>query len=166
MRARSGTSRRSPARPTRSTPGCWRSSAGETWCPSWVPSIEDRALRERLRRRARLVKARTSARNRIFGLLTQFESDLPRPAAKARRDRAPGAPRGAGGLAGLDRRSARAGKGDGPPHRPDRPRAGPDRKGGPAGPALGDDSPGLGPLLSLTFAAEIGEVSRLRGRAN
>ena len=38
----------------------------------WVPSIEDRALRERLRRRAHLVKARTSARNRIFGLLTQF----------------------------------------------------------------------------------------------
>ena len=38
----------------------------------WVPSIEDRALRERLRRRAHLVKVRTSARNRIFGLLTQF----------------------------------------------------------------------------------------------
>ena len=38
----------------------------------WVPSLEDRALRERLRRRAHLVKARTSARNRIFGLLTQF----------------------------------------------------------------------------------------------
>jgi hypothetical protein len=38
----------------------------------WLPSPEDRALRERLRRRAHLVKARTSARNRIFGLLTQF----------------------------------------------------------------------------------------------
>ena len=38
----------------------------------WVPSLQDRALRERLRRRAHLVKARTSARNRIFGLLTQF----------------------------------------------------------------------------------------------
>ncbi len=38
----------------------------------WVPSLEDRALRERLRRRAHLVKVRTSARNRIFGLLTQF----------------------------------------------------------------------------------------------
>ena len=33
MRARSETSPRSPARPTRSTPGCWRSFAGETWCP-------------------------------------------------------------------------------------------------------------------------------------
>src|SRR5215211_8071914 len=38
----------------------------------WVPSAEDRALRERLRRRMHLVKTRTSARNRIFGLLTQF----------------------------------------------------------------------------------------------
>ena len=38
----------------------------------WVPSIEDRALRERLRRRMHLVKTRTAARNRIFGLLTQF----------------------------------------------------------------------------------------------
>src|SRR5215207_3960594 len=38
----------------------------------WVPSLEDRALRERPRRRAHLVKVRTSARNRIFGLLTQF----------------------------------------------------------------------------------------------
>ena len=38
----------------------------------WVPSLEDRALRERLRRRGHLVKTRTSARHRIFGLLTQF----------------------------------------------------------------------------------------------
>jgi hypothetical protein len=38
----------------------------------WIPSLDDRALRERLRRRAHLVKARTSVRNRIFGLLTQF----------------------------------------------------------------------------------------------
>jgi transposase len=38
----------------------------------WVASLEDRAIRERLRRRAHLVKLRTSHRNRIFGLLTQF----------------------------------------------------------------------------------------------
>ncbi|HEX2466840.1 MAG TPA: hypothetical protein VHJ54_01415 [Solirubrobacterales bacterium] len=38
----------------------------------WVPRLEDRAIRERLRRRAHLVKSRTSARNRIFGLLTRF----------------------------------------------------------------------------------------------
>jgi transposase len=38
----------------------------------WVPSAEDRAIRELLRRRSHLVKSRTSERNRIFGLLTQF----------------------------------------------------------------------------------------------
>src|SRR5215218_855332 len=38
----------------------------------WLPTPADRARRERLRRRTHLVKARTSARNRIFGLLTQF----------------------------------------------------------------------------------------------
>ena len=38
----------------------------------WVASLEDRAICERLRRRAHLVKLRTSHRNRIFGLLTQF----------------------------------------------------------------------------------------------
>src|SRR3954465_9595034 len=38
----------------------------------WVPSLDDRALRERLRRRMHLVRLRTSARNRIFGLLTQW----------------------------------------------------------------------------------------------
>ena len=38
----------------------------------WLPSLEDRALRERLRRRMHLVRLRTSARNRIFGLLTQW----------------------------------------------------------------------------------------------
>src|SRR3954468_10132370 len=38
----------------------------------WVPSLEDRALRERLRRRMHLVRMRASAMNRIFGLLTQW----------------------------------------------------------------------------------------------
>ena len=38
----------------------------------WVPSLEDRELRERLRRRMHLVRLRTSAMNRIFGLLTQW----------------------------------------------------------------------------------------------
>jgi transposase len=38
----------------------------------WVPSLSDRALRERLRRRAHLVRLKTSARNRMFGLLTQW----------------------------------------------------------------------------------------------
>jgi transposase len=38
----------------------------------WVPSLDERALRERLRRRMHLVRLRASAMNRIFGLLTQW----------------------------------------------------------------------------------------------
>lgn len=38
----------------------------------WVPGIEERANRERLRRRAHLIRLRTSAINRTFGLLTQW----------------------------------------------------------------------------------------------
>lgn len=42
----------------------------------WVPSLSDRELRERLRRRAHLVRMRASAMNRIFGLLTQWGTRL------------------------------------------------------------------------------------------
>ncbi len=38
----------------------------------WVPSLEERALRELLRRRTDLVRLRTSAINRTFGLMTQW----------------------------------------------------------------------------------------------
>jgi transposase len=38
----------------------------------WVPTLNDRELRERLRRRAHLVRLKTSATNRTFGLLTQW----------------------------------------------------------------------------------------------
>src|SRR5215213_11493965 len=38
----------------------------------WVPPLEDRELRERLRRRMHLVRMRASAMNRIFGLQTQW----------------------------------------------------------------------------------------------
>jgi transposase len=37
----------------------------------WVPSVDERANRERLRRRAHLIRLRTSAINRTFGLLTR-----------------------------------------------------------------------------------------------
>ncbi len=37
-----------------------------------MPSVEERANRERLRRRSHLVRLRTSAINRTFGLLTQW----------------------------------------------------------------------------------------------
>jgi transposase len=38
----------------------------------WVPDLEERANRERLRRRSHLIRLRTSAMNRSFGLLTQW----------------------------------------------------------------------------------------------
>lgn len=38
----------------------------------WVPTLDDRELRERLRRRTHLVRLKTSATNRTFGLLTQW----------------------------------------------------------------------------------------------
>lgn len=38
----------------------------------WVPAVDERANRERVRRRTHLVRLRTSATNRIFGLLTQW----------------------------------------------------------------------------------------------
>jgi hypothetical protein len=37
-----------------------------------VPSLDDRATRERLRRRAHLIRLRTSAIDRTFGLQTQW----------------------------------------------------------------------------------------------
>jgi transposase len=42
----------------------------------WIPSLEERELRERLRRRAHLVRLRTSAMNRIYGLGTQWGQRL------------------------------------------------------------------------------------------
>jgi transposase len=126
----------------------------------WVPSIEDRALRERLRRRAHLVKVRTSARNRIFGLLTQFGLRVSH--ARLRKPDAIGLLESRGVpevwrasiaellelIEELDRRIIPIDRELGPFARCDR-RA-----------RLLATMPGLGPLLSLTFAAEIGEVSR------
>jgi transposase len=43
----------------------------------WIPSLEERALRERLKRRLHLVRLRTSAKNRVFGLLTQWGLRIP-----------------------------------------------------------------------------------------
>jgi transposase len=43
----------------------------------WIPSLEERAMRERLKRRLRLVRLRTSAKNRVFGLLTQWGLRIP-----------------------------------------------------------------------------------------
>ncbi|HKH22805.1 MAG TPA: IS110 family transposase [Solirubrobacterales bacterium] len=126
----------------------------------WLPSPEDRALRERLRRRAHLVKTRTSARNRIFGLLTQFGLRISH--ARLRKP---------DGIELLERRGVpavwRASITEllelskemdcriDPIDRELAPLARRDERA-----KLLATIPGVGPLLSLTFAAEIGEVSR------
>ena len=72
-RARSRRSRRWPARPTASTRACSPTSPAATWSRRvWVPPLDDRAIRERLRRRSHLIRLRTSSINRTFGLLTQW----------------------------------------------------------------------------------------------
>jgi transposase len=43
----------------------------------WVPSLDERALKERLLRRMHLVRLRTSAKNRAHGVLSQFGVKLP-----------------------------------------------------------------------------------------
>jgi transposase len=126
----------------------------------WIPSLDDRALRERLRRRMHLVRLRTSARNRIFGLLTQWGLRL-----SLTRLRAPDAmellaARGveetwrrsiAEALALIDLLDARIA----PLDAELRPLAAADARV-----LLLATIPGIGDLLGLTFAAEIGDVSR------
>jgi len=126
----------------------------------WLPSLEDRALRERLRRRMHLVRLRTSARNRIFGLLTQWGLRL-----SLKRLRAPDAMDvlAACGVEEAWRRSiaealevidlldARIA----PLDAELRPLAAADPRV-----LLLRTIPGLGDLLGLTFAAEIGDISR------
>jgi transposase len=126
----------------------------------WLPSLEDRALRERLKRRMHLVRTRTMARNRIHGVLTQWGIKLSRSTL-----RQPGAlelleARGVpevwrrsvsealavidwvdGRLAPLERELAPLARAD--------PRV-----------ELLRTIPGIGSLLGLTLAAEIGDVAR------
>jgi transposase len=126
----------------------------------WVPSLDDRALRERLRRRMHLVRMRASAMNRIFGLLTQWGLRL-----SLRRLREPDAMellarRGvpevwrrsiAEALAVIELLDARI--------------APIDRELGPLARAdarvrLLDTIPGVADLLGLTLASEIGDIAR------
>ena len=126
----------------------------------WVPPLEDRELRERLRRRTHLVRMRASAMNRIFGLLTQWGLRL-----SLRRLREPNAmalleQRGvpevwrrsiAEALTVIDLLDARISPIDaelGPLARAD------------ARVTLLDTIPGVGDLLGLTLASEIGDVAR------
>ncbi len=110
----------------------------------WVPTPEDRALRAAPPPRPP-GQAPPSARNRIFGLLTQFGLHaLSFAGWQARRSRAARAPRGAAGLASLDRRACRAGRGAGPLNRPDRPRPAPLAQVQTPRPAAPDDPRGRG----------------------
>ena len=78
----------------------------------WVAPLDDRAIRERLRRRSHLIRLRTSSMNRTFGLLTQwglrrsaFRAAPARRGRRARRTRRPtGLARLAHRPAGRDRR--------------------------------------------------------------
>ncbi len=126
----------------------------------WVPPLGDRELRERLRRRMHLVRMRASAMNRIFGVMTQWGLRL-----SLTRLRAPDAmalleQRGVPGvwrrsileaLEVIDLLDARIG----PLDRELRPLA-----RGDARVVLLDTIPGVGDLLGLTFASEIGDVAR------
>jgi transposase len=126
----------------------------------WLPSLDDRALRERLKRRMHLVRMRTMARNRIHGVLTQW--GLKVPVARVRQ------PDGLQLLEARDvpevwRRSVAEALAvidwlDGrlaPLERELRPLACADPRV-----ALLETIPGIGPLLGLTIAAEIGDIAR------
>ena len=126
----------------------------------WIASIDDRALRERLRRRMHLVRMRGSAQNRIFGLLTQWGlrvslKRLREPDGMALlEDR--GVPKPwrdsiAEALAVIDLLDARAA----PFERELRALAAADRRV-----MLLRTIPGVGDLLGLTIASEIGDVAR------
>jgi transposase len=126
----------------------------------WVPSLSDRELRERLRRRTHLVRMRASAMNRIFGLLTQWGMRL-----SLDRLRQPDAmelleQRGVPAvwrrsvceaLEVIDLLEGRIA----PLEQELRPLARADARV-----ALLDTIPGVGDLLGLTLASEIGDVSR------
>ena len=126
----------------------------------WVPSLDERALRERLRRRMQLVRLRASAMNRVFGLLTQWGLRIRLGRLRADDAMQLLADRGVEAtwrrsiaealavielfderLAPLERELRQAAKDD-------------------ARVILLKTIPGVGDLLGLTLASEIGEVGR------
>jgi transposase len=129
----------------------------------WLPSLDERALRERLRRRLHLVGLRSSAKNRIFGLLTQWglriSSDRLREPDGLELLAARGVPavwrrsvaEALCVIELLDERIA-------PLDRELSPLARADRRV-----QLLNTIPGIGPLLGLTIASEIGDVARFAG---
>ena len=126
----------------------------------WVAPVEERANRERLRRRSHLIKLRTSAINRSFGLLTQWGlrrnlTALRKPGALDELAQA-GVPEVwrtsiatlLALIEDLDRQLA-------PLERELRPHARADERV-----KLLMTIPGVAELLGLTLAAEIGDVAR------
>jgi transposase len=129
----------------------------------WLPSLDERALRERLRRRMHLVRLRTSAKGRIFGLQTQWgvrvslqrlrQADgltlLERAGVPAVWRRSVSEC-----LAVIDFLDARLE----PLDQELKPFAHADPRA-----VLLDTIPGVAELLALTIAVEIGDISRFRG---
>ena len=126
----------------------------------WVPSLDERAIRERLRRRSHLVRLRTSAINRTFGLLTQWGlrrnlTALRKPDAldELAQHGVPAVWRQSvatllGVIGDLDRQLD-------PLERELRPLARADERA-----VLLMTIPGVAELLGLTLASEIGDISR------
>ena len=126
----------------------------------WVPPLDDRAIRERLRRRSHLIRLRTSAINRSFGLLTQWGlrrnlTALRKPGAldELAEHGVPQVWRQSittllAVIDDLDRQLA-------PLERELRPLARADERA-----KLLMSIPGIGELLGLTIASEIGDIAR------
>jgi transposase len=128
----------------------------------WVPPFADRALLEQLLRRMHLVRLRTSGKNRIFGILTQWGVRVPLNRLRK-----------ADGLALLERRGVpevwrdsvrealqtidyldeRVAQLDAVL----RPLAREDERA-----QLLATIPGVGPLLALTIASAVGDIARFR----
>ena len=126
----------------------------------WLPSLDERALRERLRRRMHLVRLRTSAKGRIFGLQTQWGTRVSLQRLRQadgltllERAGVPMVWRGSISecLAVIDLLDARIAPLDAEPC--------PFAKADPRAVLL-DTIPGVAKLLASTIAVEIGEVSR------
>ena len=126
----------------------------------WIPSLEERELRERLRRRMHLVRLRSSAMNRVYGLGTQWglrlSADRLRKKGSLELLARSGMPavwqrsveEALAVIELLDQRIAPLEHELAPIARADR------------DVALLITIPGVGDLLALTLAAEIGDISR------
>jgi len=126
----------------------------------WLPPLAERALREQLRRRMHLVRLRASAMNRIFGLLTQWGLRISLERLRAADGMELLAQRGvdetwrrsvAEALAVIDLLDERVA----PLERDLRHAARDDERV-----VLLKTIPGVGDLLGLTLASEIGDVAR------